>query len=117
MTTKTKSKKWPELGIITKNVIKDKEGKVVTDSKGQPLTRLDFKVADNVTILVDGERVELNQYRSGTMVSPVDEVESLFKRGVIKEEEIETRREKAKETHSWLRYKVTLPPPRTTTQE
>lgn len=107
-----KKQKWPELGIITKNVVKDKDGNVVKDAKGNAVTKLGFKLADNVTILVDGQPVELNQYRSGTLKSPVDEVESLYQNGVIGDDEIEAKRAKAKETNEWLRYKISLPPPR-----
>lgn len=107
-----KSKSWPELGLITKNAIKDKDGNVVKDSKGETQYRLGFKLAENVTILVDGEPIELNKYRSGILTNPIDEVEGLFKNGAIDEADIEKRREIAKEAHKWLRYKIQLPPPR-----
>lgn len=106
------SKKWPELGMITKNEIKDKEGNVVKNQQGEIQYRLGFKLADNVTVLVDGKPVELNKYRSGILTSPVDEVEGLFKNGAIGEDKIEKRREDAKNAHKWLRYKIQLPPPR-----
>jgi hypothetical protein len=107
-----KSKRWPELGIITKNEVKDKAGNVIKDSSGNPLTRLDFKLNEDITVLYKGEPVSLNKYRTGVMVSPVEEVEGLYKNGVIGDDKIEERRETAKNAHKWLRYKVQLPPPR-----
>lgn len=109
-----KSKKWPELGVITKNVKKDKDGNVVKDSSGNPVTVLGFKLAENVTVLVDGQPVTLNKYRTGILTTPVEEVESLYKNGIIGDDKIEEKREAAKTTYTWLRYKVQLPPPRTT---
>ena len=108
----SKNNRWPELGIITKNVVKDKEGNTLKDSSGNPVTRLDFKLNEDVTILYKGQPVTLNKYRTGRMVSPVDEVESLYKNGVIGDDVIEQRRETAKNAHTWLRYKIQLPPPR-----
>jgi len=107
-----KSKKWPELGIIVKNQVKDKEGNPVIGKDGQPVYKLGFKLAENVTVLVDGEPVQLNKGRTGMLVSPVEEVDNLIKRGVIGEDKAESRREQAKEVNSWLRYKIQLPPPR-----
>lgn len=107
-----KNKGWPEIGTIVKNEVKDKDGNVMTDSKGQPLTKLNFKFADNVTILVDGQPVEMNKYRTGVMKTPQEEVEGLYKSGAIGDDKIEERREKAKEVNKWLRYKITVPPPR-----
>lgn len=112
MSNKKKSN-WPELGIIVKNTVKDKDGNVLKDSKGQPLTKLSFKLAENVTVLVDGQPVELNQYRTGILKTPVEDVENLYKNGAIGDDKIEERREAAKNTHTWLRYKIQLPPPRT----
>lgn len=103
--------RWPELGIITKNPLK-KDGKVVKDSNGNTVYVLGFKLDEKVTVLYDGEPVALNEFRSGMLRTPVEEVESLIKNGQIAEDEVEARREKAKEIYSWLRYKVVLPPPR-----
>ena len=117
-------KGWPELGIITKNpvlkrnengeAIKDSNGnyEYVTDQNGQVIYKLGFQLADGVTILVDGQPVALNKKRTGILKSPVKEVEELYKRGAINDNDIEGRREKAKEINTWLRYKVQLPPPR-----
>jgi hypothetical protein len=119
-----KSKGWPEIGVITKNAVrkKDENGKFikaddgnfvnVTDHNGKTVFKLGFKIADNVTVLVEGEPVALNKSRTGTLTSPVREVENLYKAGQIDDDVIESRREKAKEIHNWLRYKVQLPPPR-----
>lgn len=107
-----KKNKWPEIGIITKNTVKDKDGNVLKDKAGNPITKLGFKLAENVTILVDGQPIELNQYRSGILKTPVEEVEGLYKSGVIGDDKIEERREQAKNAHTWLRYKIQLPPPR-----
>jgi hypothetical protein len=112
MSQPKQSKKWPELGIITKNVKKDKNGNEVKDSNGNPVTVLGFKLADNVTILVDGKPVETSRY--GVLQTPMEEVEGLYKSGAIGDDAIEQRKEKAKEVYSWLRYKIQLPPPRAT---
>jgi len=107
-----KKQVWPELGLITKNVVKDKDKNIVKDENGNPVYRLSFKVSDDITILHKGEPVALNQYRSGILVSPIQETENLYKHGVIGEDKIEASRDKSKEIHKWLRYKVQLPPPR-----
>ena len=107
-----KTKGWPELGIITKNAVKDKDGNIVKNSKGETEYRLGFKLNEGVTVLVDGEPIKLNEYRSGLLSTPVEEVEKLYKNGAITDETIEARREQAKEQHAWLRYKIVLPPPR-----
>jgi hypothetical protein len=107
-----KNKGWPELGIITKNVVKDKDGNVVKGSNGEAVYRLGFKLSENVTVLVDGQPVELNKYRSGLLTTPVDEIENLYKNGAIGDDKIEERRATAKEKHTWLRYKIQLPPPK-----
>jgi hypothetical protein len=112
MSQQKQSKKWPELGIITKNVKKDKNGNEVKDAQGNPVTVLGFKLADNVTILVDGQPVATSRY--GVMQTPMEEVEGLYKSGAIGDDTIEQRKEKAKEVYSWLRYKIQLPPPRAT---
>lgn len=104
----SKGKKWAELGVITKNDVKDKNGQVVLGEDGKPLTKLGFKLGKGITILFEGQPVDTDGY--GNLVSPVEEVERLVKNNVIKEADVETRREKAKELNTWLRYKVQLTP-------
>ena len=111
MSTK-KSKSWPELGIITKNEVKDKDGNSVLDANGNKTFRLGFKLSEDITVLYQGEEISINEYRSGILTNPVDEVEGLYRNGHIDDDKIESRRESAKKAHSWLRYKVQLPPPR-----
>lgn len=108
----SKGKSWPVLGIITKNEIRDKEGNAILDANGNKQYRAGFKVDENVTILYNGEKVALNKSRTGFLQTPVDEVESLYKNGQIDDDKIESRRESSKKAHSWLRFKVQLPPPR-----
>lgn len=103
-----KKNAWPELGIITKNQAKDKDGNLMVDSKGQPIYKVGFKFADNVTILVDGQPFDGSRY--GVLKTPVEEVESLYKAGQIEDAKIEARRQSAKEAYEWLRYKITIPP-------
>lgn len=115
MSNQKKSKGWPELGQIVKNVVQTKDDNGnwvdVLDSNGKQQFKLSFKVAEGITILHEGQPVSLNKGRTGIMKSPVEEVEGLYKAGQIDEESIEFRREKAKEA-TWLRYKIQLPPPR-----
>lgn len=117
-------KKWPELGIITKNPVrkKDDNGNFIKDSNGNFENLLDkngkiiynlgFKLADNVTVLVDGEEVKLGKGRTGIMKTPQQTVEGLYKAGVFDDSVIEEKRQAAEERNSWLRYSVQLPPPR-----
>lgn len=104
-------KGWPELGLITKNAVKDKDGNVVKNKKGEVVYRLGFKIADDITILRNGKPVALNEFRTGLLKTPLQEVEELYKNGAIGDDQIESRRESAN-SNQWLRYKVVLPPPR-----
>ena len=105
-------KAWPELGLITRNPAKDKEGNILKDENGKTIYRVGFKLNDDVTVLYKGEPVALNKSRTGFVQTPIQEVEGLYNRGAIDDDKIEARREKAKEIYNWLRYKVQLPPPR-----
>lgn len=112
-----KKKGWPELGMIVKNKVQKfnpdtKEWEDVLDQNGQNIYKLEFKLADGVTILVDGDPVALNKGRKGIMKTPQQEVEGLIKAGVITGDDVEKRRDSAKEANKWCRYKVQLPPPR-----
>lgn len=106
----SKKTKWLELGIITKNPVKDKDGNVKRDSKGNEITKLGFKLNDEVVEVLRKAGYDIGQY--GVLTTPVDEVDRLIKAGAIKENEIEDRKVKAKDVYSWLRYKVQLPPPK-----
>ena len=94
--TKTKSKKgsWPEIATIR------------TGDKGSYL-----KFADNVDILVDGVKLEMNKSRTANLVDPSEEVEKLISLGVIGEDKAEARREQVASTKEWLKKKVVVPPP------
>lgn len=110
MANQKKNNKWPEIGIITKNTVKDKDGNVVKDKNGNDVTKLGFKLAEGVTVLVNGQPVDTSGY--GMLKTPLEEVESLYSNGVIKDEDIEAKREAAQEVYKWLRYKIQLTPPR-----
>lgn len=91
----TKNNAWPVVGTIRKN----DQGSYI-------------KFEENVKILVDGKEIKLNKSRTASLESPVAKVERLIKVGGIKENEAESRLEKAKEINSWLKYNIVLPPPR-----
>lgn len=95
-----KGKGWPVVGQIVEN--KTKDGKVFRS----------VKFAEDVTILVSGKEIDMNEFRSGNLVSPVDEVEQLIERGVIAEDKQDSRREKALKLSSWLKYNIVVPPQR-----
>lgn len=94
---KTKAKKsgWPILGTIRKN------------DNGSYI-----KFNDDVTILVDGDPIDMNKSRTASLQSPVDKTERLIKAGFIKEEDVESSREKAQDINSWLKYEIVIPPPK-----
>jgi len=93
-----KGKGWPVVGQIVENETKD----------GRKFRSVKF--AENVTILVDGEEINMNKYRNGNLVSPLEEVERLIENGAIEEKDQEFRREKAAEVSSWLKYSIVVPP-------
>lgn len=98
-TNMSQRKKWPVIGKITEN-------------KGKNGTFRQIQFEENVTIFVDGEQVDMNEYRQANLVTPVQEVEQLIKNGVIEESKQEFRRNKAQEISSWLKHKIIVPPPR-----
>jgi len=111
-----KNSGWPELGQIVKNVVQEKDSNGnwvdVLDANGQQQFKLSFKVSPGISISFEGQPVNLNRGRTGILKNPLQEVEGLYKAGQIDDDKIESRRESAKKAHSWLRYKVQLPPPR-----
>lgn len=90
-----KKKGWPVVGTIRKG----EYGSYI-------------KLEDNVTILVDGEEVNLNAKRTCSLQCPVTRTENLIKNGYIKENEAESKLEKAKEIKEWLKYEIIANPPR-----
>lgn len=102
--------KWLDLGVITKNEVKGKDGKVLLGDDGKPVTELGFRISKEVHEVLTKAGYNISEF--GKMKTPQQEVEGLIKAGFIKEEEVEERRSKAVQTNSWLRYKVQVPPPR-----
>lgn len=68
-----------------------------------------IKLADNVTILVDGEEVEMNKSRTVQLQDPRKKLDFLFDNGHIDEASYEKRKEKLSE-NQWLRYTLVVPP-------
>jgi len=91
---KGKSKSWPKIGTIRKS------------DKGSYI-----KLESNVTILVDGEEVSLNEYRTVRLEDPRKKIEFLFENGHIDEKTYNTRLETLAE-NTWLRYELVVPPAR-----
>jgi len=106
----SKKSKWAELGIITKNPVLDKNKNEVKDQNGNVVTKLGFKLSDEIYEVLCKAGYNISQY--GVLKTPVEEVDGLIRAGAITEDKIEERKEKAKEVYSWLRYKVQLPPPK-----
>ncbi len=91
---KGKSKSWPIIGSLRKGD-----------------TGSYIKLSDNVTILVDGEPVEMNKSRTVRLEDPRKKVAMLLDRGVIDEAEHDKRLEKLAGME-WLRYDLVIAPPK-----
>lgn len=87
-----KSKSWPKIGTVRKG-----------DSGSY------IKLEDNVTILVDGEPVEMNKSRTVKLDDPRKKTEFLFENGYINESDFNKRMETLSE-NTWLRYELVVPP-------
>lgn len=94
MSEKKKSKGWPKLGTLRKGD-----------------TGSYIKLEANVTVLVDGVEIPLNESRTVRLEDPRKKVEQLFERGHIDEKTKDQRLEKLEE-NSWLRYELIAPPPK-----
>lgn len=90
----SKKKTWPKIGTLRKS------------DKGNYI-----KLEDNVTILVDGEAVNLNDTRTVQLQDPRKKVEFLYENGHISEKDYNKRSEVLAE-NAWLRYELVVPPPR-----
>jgi len=75
-----------------------------------------IKLNENVTILVDGEEIPIRKTQKGNrnlyLQSPLENVEFLYSKGYIKDEEIEQQREKAAEINTWKKYDIVIPLPK-----
>ena len=91
-----KSKGWPKIGTLRRG------------DNGSYI-----KLEDNVTILIDGKPVDMNQKKTVRLEDPRKKVEGLHERGFIDEAEKDKRLEKLAELE-WLRYELIVPPPRST---
>lgn len=89
-----KKKSWPKIGTIRKS-----------DSGNY------IKLEENVSILVDGEPVELNRSRTVRLEDPRKKIEFLFEKGHIDEKTYNKRAEVLAE-NTWLRYELIVPPDR-----
>lgn len=89
------SKGWPKIGTLRKG-------------ESGPYIKLEA----NVTVLVDGKPVAMNDKKTVRLDDPRKKVEQLFDKGIIDEATRDTRLEKLAE-NEWLRYELVVPPPRT----
>lgn len=87
-----KSKGWPVVGSIRKN----ENGSYI-------------KLADNVEILVDGVKMQMNKARVLKLDDPRKKVDFLLERGFIDETEADKRRERLADM-AWLKYDIVLAP-------
>lgn len=95
-----KRKGWPVLGSVRRGETKETKEKYTY-----------MKLADNVEILVDGEKVPLNKGRTVRFEKPADKVNQLRDKGIIDEAEADRRLERLAEM-TWLVYDCVLSPPR-----
>ena len=91
---KTKNKGWPKIGTVRKG------------DYGSYI-----KLEENVTILVDGSPVEMNESRTVSLEDPRKKAEFFFENGHISEADFNKRMEVLAE-NSWLRYELVVPPTR-----
>lgn len=91
---KAKSKSWPKIGTLRKG------------DNGSYI-----KLEEGVEILVNGEKVAMNDKRTVRLEDPRKKVEGLLERGIISEADADKRLEKLAE-NEWLRYELVVPPPR-----
>lgn len=90
----SKKKSWPKIGTLRKGD-----------------TGSYIKLEANVTILVDGQPVEMNKSRTVRLEDPRKKVQALLERGHIDEQEADKRLEKLSE-NEWLRYELVVAPPK-----
>ena len=91
-----KKKGWPKIGTLRKN------------DKGFHYIKLE----DDVKLIVNGETVDLNDYRTLRLQDPRETAKFMHERGIITEKQLDERLETLAE-NSWLRYEIVAPPNQT----
>jgi hypothetical protein len=89
-----KGKSWPKIGRLCKG------------DKGTYI-----QLNPNVEILVDGVKISLNEKKYVNCEDPRNTVKALLERGIIQEEEANTRLESLN-SREWYRYDLVAPPKR-----
>jgi hypothetical protein len=100
---------------VLAEIVTEVEGKIAEIRKGKPGKNNYIKFVDGISFKVDAVPFTANKDNVAQIKDPVTALEELIKRGFIKEEDVEKRREKTKEISSWLEYQVSLSPKDTTT--
>jgi len=93
---KASKPKWAELGTVRTRT--NKEGKKVSY----------LVLNKNVTIAVDGEEVDLGDYRTVNFIDPMPALESLLDGGHIDQDEYDKR--VAFNEEKGVKYRATIPP-------
>lgn len=63
----------------------------------------------NVTFKVDAAPFKANKNNAAQLQDPKQSLENMIKRGFIKEQDVEKRRQKVEQIASWLVYEIVLP--------
>ncbi len=92
---KPKSKRWPKVASVRKN----------DDGSSY------IKLEEGVELILNGEKVPLNEKRVLRLECPRKNVEQLRDRGIISEQQAGERLEKLAEM-TWLKYEVVASPPK-----
>lgn len=95
-----KTKGWPVIGSVRIGETKESKTKYTY-----------IKLADNVELVVNGEKVPLAKNRQLRLEKPTDKVQQLYDRGIIDEKKYDERMEKLAEM-DWLKYEIVAPTPR-----
>lgn len=82
-------------------------GKVLALSTGTS-----FQFEDAVEIKIKGKSYKMRDKKYANLVKPSDKTEKLIELGFVKEQDIEKRREAAKNAESSIRYELDLVPPK-----
>jgi hypothetical protein len=82
-------------------------GKVLTLTNGTT-----FQFENSVEIKIKGKAYKMRDKKYANLVKPSDKTERLIELGFVKEQDIEKRREAAKNAEASIRYELDLVPPK-----